>query len=185
MDIFDEAIVFACERHSGQTRKITGAPYILHPIEVATIVGTMTADREALAAAVLHDTVEDTPTTIEEIEEKFGSNISALVATETEDKRHDRPAAETWRIRKEESLEELNSVQDIRVKMIWLGDKLSNLRSLSREFKKSGAELWNSFNQKDPNEQKWYYTSVAEALKELENFDAYKEYLQCIEIIFS
>ena len=184
MDIFDEAIVFACEKHSGQTRKITGAPYILHPIEVASIVGSMTADRETLAAAVLHDTVEDTDTTIEEIEEKFGSNVSALVKTETEDKRHDRPAAETWRIRKEESLAELENVNDIRVKMIWLGDKLSNLRSLSREYRKSGVELWESFNQKDPNEQKWYYTSVARILKELEDFDAYREYVKCIEIIF-
>ena len=71
MDIFDEAVRFAVEKHSGQTRKMSAAPYVLHPLEVASIVGTMTDDKETLAAAVLHDTVEDTDATLDEIREKL------------------------------------------------------------------------------------------------------------------
>ena len=60
MDVLDHAIRFAAEAHSGMTRKGTDVPRILHLMETAAIVGTMTTDREILAAAVLHDVVEDT-----------------------------------------------------------------------------------------------------------------------------
>ncbi len=81
MTLFDEAIRFAAEKHSGMLRKQEGIPYILHPMEVAVIVGTLTGDEEVLAAAVLHDTVEDTDTTPEELLRRFGPRGAALVAS--------------------------------------------------------------------------------------------------------
>ena len=78
--ILDKAIIFAVNAHRGQFRKGSDTPYILHPMEAAAIVGTMTADDEVLAAAVLHDTVEDTGTTIEQIREQFGERVAALVS---------------------------------------------------------------------------------------------------------
>lgn len=185
MDIFDRAICFAAEKHSGQTRKMSSAPYIIHPLEVASIVGTMTDDREILAASVLHDTVEDTDTTIEEINESFGKRVALLVLTETEDKREDKPPAETWELRKEETLLILENTKDIGVKMMWLGDKLSNIRSFRRGYEKVGHEVWQALNQKDPKKQAWYYFTIAKYLKELEEFDAYKEFVSHINYIFS
>lgn len=184
MDIFEKALCFAVEKHSGQIRKMANTPYILHPVEVAAIVGTMTDDREVLAAAVLHDTVEDTDTTLEEIRENFGKRISLLVMTETEDKREDRPEAETWEIRKEESLIILEHTKDIAVKMMWLGDKLSNMRSFSREYRKRGDELWQDLNQKDPVRQAWYYSKIAACLSDLKEYDAYKEYVSLVNYVF-
>lgn len=184
MDIFDKALYFATEKHSGQLRKIANTPYILHPIEVASIVGTMTDDREILAAAVLHDTIEDTDTTLEEIRENFGRRVSLLVMTETENKREDRPEAETWEIRKEETLIILEHTKDIGVKMMWLGDKLSNIRSFAREYRKRGDELWNDLNQKDPKRQAWYYLKIAKCLSELSEYDAYKEYVSLVNYVF-
>lgn len=184
MELFDKAVTFACEKHSGQLRKVTGAPYFLHPMEVATIVGTMSSDQNLLSAAILHDTVEDTDTTMEEIKELFGERVEQLVKTETEDKRKDRPASETWRIRKEESLSDLAEADDMDVKMLWLGDKLSNIRSLCTAYKKSGDKLWENFNQKDPKEHEWYYREVKKALAELEEYDAYKEFSACIDELF-
>lgn len=184
MDILDEAICFAVRKHSGQVRKLAVTPYILHPIEVAAIVGTMTDDKEILAAAVLHDTIEDTDTTLDEIREHFGKRVALLVMTETEDKRPDRPEAETWELRKEETLLILENTKDIGVKMMWLGDKLSNIRSFDREYRKKGDAIWQALNQKDPKKQGWYYKSIAEYLKPLKDYDAYREYVQHVNFIF-
>jgi len=74
-----KAIEFATKAHEGQVRKYTGEPYIVHPLEVAEIVKTVEHTEEMLMAAVLHDTVEDTDTTIEDIEREFGSVVAQLV----------------------------------------------------------------------------------------------------------
>ena len=105
MDMVTKAIEFAARAHDGMVRKKNNTPYILHPLEAAVIVGTMTDNQDVISAAVLHDVVEDTGITIEEIEENFGARVKALVESETEDKRADLPPENTWRIRKEESLE--------------------------------------------------------------------------------
>ena len=184
MDLLDRALCFAIEKHSGQKRKTQDTPYILHPLEVAAIVGTMTDDQATLAAAVLHDTVEDTDTTIEEIVERFGRPVSLLVMTETEDKREELPPEATWHIRKEESLIILSHTKDVRVKMLWLGDKLSNVRSFSRMYRKEGDDLWKHFNQKDPAKQAWYYHRILEYLNDLRDSFAYQELAARVKILF-
>ncbi|MCQ2437485.1 MAG: HD domain-containing protein, partial [Clostridia bacterium] len=181
---FEEAVRFAVERHAGQTRKIHHEPYILHPMEVAAIVGTMTNDLDTLAAAVLHDTVEDTDTTLDEIEERFGRRVALLVMTETENKRPDQPAAQTWQLRKEETLIMLEHTHDISVKMMWMGDKLSNIRSCAREYSKIGHEVWQVCNQKDPAMQAWYYRTIAHSLRELADYPVYKEFVALVDYIF-
>ena len=92
-----------CKSSRRNASKKSDLPYILHPMEAAVVVGTMTDDQNVIAAAALHDVVEDAGVTIEEIEEKFGKRVRELVASETEDKRADLPPSDTWRIRKEES----------------------------------------------------------------------------------
>ena len=132
MELVSEAINYAVKAHDGMRRKKSDLPYIIHPLEAAVIVGTMTDDQEVIAAAVLHDVVEDTNISIEEIEERFGKRVRDLVESETEKKRIGIPAKASWRIRKEESLEILRNSNDIGVLMIWLGDKLANMRSISK-----------------------------------------------------
>ena len=184
MELVSEAIAFAVKVHDGMRRKKSDAPYILHPMEAAVIVGTMTDDKDVISAAVLHDVVEDTPITIEEIEENFGSRVRELVGAETEDKRTDQPPESTWRIRKEESLEELKNCGDTAVLMLWLGDKLSNMRSFYRIWKSEGDSMWQSFNQKDPVQQKWYYCTIAELTSSLKEFTAWQEYNELLKIVF-
>ena len=100
MTIFDEAIKLAVSAHSGQTRKTDSSPYILHPMEVASIVGSMTDDLDVLTAAVLHDAVEDTSVSVDEIAAKFGDRVAQLVDAETEDKQEGRSPEDTWKQRK-------------------------------------------------------------------------------------
>ena len=184
MELVSEAIAFAVEAHDGMRRKKSEAPYILHPMEAAVIVGTMTDDHNLIAAAVLHDVVEDTDITIEEIEERFGKRIKELVEAETEDKRDDLPPADTWRIRKEESLVILKNTDDIGVLMVWLGDKLANMRAIYREWKAEGNQMWERFNQKDVNEQAWYYCSIAKLTERLSDTSAWIEYKTLTDIVF-
>jgi myo-inositol-1(or 4)-monophosphatase len=184
MELVSEAIAFAVKAHDGMRRKKSNAPYILHPMEAAVIVGTMTDDQNLIAAAALHDVVEDAEISIEEVEEKFGKRVRELVESETEDKRADLPPSETWRIRKEESLMFLKNTDDIGVLMVWLGDKLANMRSLYRDFKVEGNDMWQRFNQKDINQQAWYYRSIVEYTKRLSDTSAWLEYKKLTELVF-
>ena len=184
MELVSEAIAFAVKAHDGMRRKKSNAPYILHPIEAAVIVGTMTDDQNLIAAAVLHDVVEDAGITIEEIEERFGKRVRELVQSETEDKRDHLPPAETWRIRKEESLAVLKNTEDLGVLMVWLGDKLANMRSLYRDWKVEGDAMWQRFNQKDARQQAWYYRSIVTLTQCLEHTSAWIEYKTLTELVF-
>ena len=184
MELVSEAIAFAVKAHDRMRRKKSNVPYILHPMEAAVIVGTMTDDQNLIAAAALHDVVEDADIAIEEIEEKFGKRVRELVDSETEDKRADLPPSETWRIRKEESLKLLKNTDDIGVLMVWLGDKLANMRSLYRDFKIEGNDMWQRFNQKDASEQAWYYRSIADYTERLSDTSAWLEYKTLTELVF-
>ena len=184
MELVSEAICFAAKAHDGMRRKQSDMPYIMHPLEAAVIVSTMTDDRHVISAAVLHDVVEDTTVTLDEIEEKFGKRVAELVASETEDKRAELPPEETWRIRKEESLAELKNSADIGVLMVWLGDKLANMRAIYRDFKAEGNAMWQRFNQTDVSEQAWYYCSIVTLTKALSDTSAWLEYKTLTELVF-
>lgn len=183
-DLVSEAIAFSTKAHDGMRRRKSDAPYILHPMEVGAIVGTMTDNQEVIAAGVLHDVVEDAGITIEEIGEKFGARVMELVASETENKREELPPEDTWQFRKEESLEKLRTTDDIEVLMLWIGDKLSNIRTIYRDYLVEGNALWNKFHQSDVNVQAWYYRSIMKYTERLSHTLAWIEYKTLVEKIF-
>ena len=183
-DIVSEAIVFSTTAHDGMRRRKSDVPYILHPLEVGVIVGTMTDKQEVIAASILHDVVEDAGISIEEIGEKFGARVMELVASETENKREELPPEETWRIRKEESIEKLASTDDIEILMLWIGDKLSNIRAIYRDFLIEGNAVWDKFHQSDINVQAWYYRTIMKYTEPLSHTLAWSEYKMLVEKIF-
>lgn len=184
--LFARAVDFARHAHAGQVRKgAAHEPYINHPLEVAEIIKTMTDDEAAWAAAVLHDTVEDTEAGISDIEREFGEKVAALVASNTENKRKDLPSAQTWKIRKQETIDHLNRTDNLAEKMLVLGDKLSNMRSVYNDFQRIGDAVWQQFNQKDKREHEWYYRGILEATRELSGFAAWQEYGDLLDKIFS
>ena len=184
MELVSEAIIFAVKAHDGMRRKKSEAPYILHPMEAAVIVGTMSDDQNLIAAAALHDVVEDAGVTIEEVEERFGKRVRELVASETEDKRADLPPTDTWRIRKEESLTVLKNTEDVGVLMVWMGDKLANMRAIYHTWKVEGDAMWEKFNQKNVSEQAWYYRSILRLTERLSDTSAWLEYKTLTELVF-
>ena len=182
-DVIVKAITFAAQNHKGMVRKQTDIPYIVHPMEAAVIVATMTVDANVIAAAVLHDVVEDTSITFEILGTEFNDTICNLVAEESEDKREGQPQKDTWLIRKKEAIDTLKKAS-LEAKMVALGDKLSNIRAMARDYRKSGESLWERFNQNDPKIQAWYYESLLESFEELSGFEAYEEYKRLVVEVF-
>ena len=183
-DLVSEAIVFSTNAHDGMRRRKSNLPYILHPMEVGAIIGSITDDQEVIAAGILHDVVEDAGITPEEIGEKFGGRVMELVAAETENRHEELSPEESWRIRKEESLEKLRTTDDIAVVTMWIGDKLSNMRSIYRDWKVEGNAMWQRFNQTDVNEQAWYYSSIVKLTERLSDTSAWLEYKALTELVF-
>ena len=181
----DKAIVFAAKAHKGTFRKGLKQPYMFHPLEVMSLTSLITLDEDILCAAVLHDTVEDTQVSIDDIKREFGDRIAALVGSETEDKRGQVNKAGTWVERKQESIDELKGAKDIGIKIVALCDKVSNLRSFHLLQMQVGEEMWTYFNMRDPLKHYWYYKEIANALEELSEYPVYKEYLFLIDSIFN
>ncbi|MCF0136500.1 MAG: bifunctional (p)ppGpp synthetase/guanosine-3',5'-bis(diphosphate) 3'-pyrophosphohydrolase [Lachnospiraceae bacterium] len=180
----NNAFWYAVKAHKGQLRKDGKTPYINHPVEVAEIVCTMTDVPSVVEAALLHDTVEDTSVRINDIIRVFGIYVGDLVADETENKRRNIPAMETWRVRKEEAIRKIAGAGS-EAKMISLADKLSNLRSIKRSLDQYGDDVWNWFNNNEIADQAWYYRSMRDQYIGLKTTDAWKEYAALIEVVFS
>ena len=185
MNILEEAIIYATVMHQGKVRKFKGTPFILHPLEVAQILSTMTDDQEIITAGILHDIVEDTDGTLQEIEKRFGRRVASLVSAETEDLYPDEEKTATWQRRKEGSLRTLQASEDIGVKMITLANTLANIRSLAQMYSENGDELWDKLHQNDPAIQCWYYRSVAETLElSLNKTGAFKELINHVNFMW-
>ena len=183
--LLNEAIEFAAQAHAGQPRKGSNLPYIVHPMEAVAICASFTDDEEVLAAAALHDVVEDAGVAVDELQERFGARVASIVAGESENKREGIPAAQTWKVRKTESIEHLANAEDVGVRMVCLSDKLSNIRSIQRDFNAVGEAVWQRFNQKDPAEHAWYYSTIADVLQaDLGETEAWREYRRRVDEVF-
>ena len=182
--LLDRAIVFAVRAHAGTERRGKGFPYIVHPMEAVEIVATMTPDQELLAAAALHDTVEDTDTTVEQIRAEFGDRVAELVAAESDEPHESRDSVENWRARKQTAIDRLAAASRD-VKIVALGDKLSNMRAIARDYAVQGDALWNLFHAKDRKDHEWHYRGLAASLVELSDTFAYKEFEHLINQVFS
>lgn len=179
-----QATRLVAQAHDGAYRKGGRAPYLLHVMETAEIVGTMTEDEDVLAAAVLHDVLEDTSVTEEELRETVGGHVTELVLAVSENKRREQPAEMTWRLRKQESVERLLKEPRLEVKMIALGDKLSNIRALQRDYGILGEQVWERFNNKSKAEQGWYYQAVTDALQDLNVYPVWHELANLVWEVF-
>ena len=176
LTLLDRAIIFAAKAHAGAVRRDGHTPYILHCTEAAAIAATMTQDQEVLAAAVLHDVVEDTDVTAETLEMEFGSRVAQLVGSMSENKRPELPPEDTWLVRKEEPIAALEESTDLAVAQLSLADKLSNLRGIARDYEEYGDDLWEFFHQKSRAKQSWYYYRLETALEKLSDTDAFREF---------
>ncbi|SFB05290.1 HD domain-containing protein [Lentibacillus halodurans] len=171
---------FAAKAHEGQTRKSSNDPYITHPIRVAEQLEEAGFSDEIICAGYLHDVVEDTPYEIEDIEEAFGIRVAGLVSAHTEDK------SKTWQERKQHTIDTVKYAAK-EVKYLIVADKLDNLLSMEKEYKRQGDALWDNFNA-GCELQKWYNESIAEnmgvGLEEDEVPSYFQEFSDAVERMF-
>ena len=181
--LLDRAIAFAVRAHAGTERRGKGFPYIVHPMEAVAIVATMTSDQELLAAAALHDTVEDTDVTVEQLREEFGERVASIVADESDRLFPGMEEGESWHARKQIAIDHLAQAgRDS--KIVALGDKLSNMRAIARDYSLQGDGLWSLFHVTDRAEHEWHYRGLAASLAELSDTFAYQEFVSLINQVF-
>src|SRR4249920_2002095 len=128
LSIVKKAYDYSLKHHDGQTRA-SGEPYLVHPLEVALVLAEMKMDPVAVAAGLLHDSVEDTSVTIVDIRKEFGEQVAHIVEGATKISKID------FATREEQQAENLRKmmlamVDDIRVVLIKLADRLHNMRTL-------------------------------------------------------
>ena len=181
---FDKAIHFAIEAHRNTERRGKGFPYIIHCMEAVEIVATITSDQELLAAAALHDTVEDTDVTVEQLRAEFGDRVAALVESESDTMPLGENESESWRARKLAAINRI-AASSRDAKIVAMGDKLSNMRAIARDYEQIGDELWNRFHAPNgKSDHEWHYRGLASSLAELADTFAYKELMELIEKTF-
>ncbi len=158
MDIKEKAKLFAIQAHMGQVRKSEpDKPMIIHPISVGQLLESFGYDDSVVAAGYLHDVVEDTNYTIQDIEREFGKDIATLVMGASEPDK-----SLSWEERKKHTIEETKKLP-LRNKVIICADKINNLEDLFLKFEKSGKRDFSAFKRGEES-QKWYYTSIYESL---------------------
>jgi len=183
-DLLDRAIIFAVKAHHNTERRGKGFPYIVHPMEAVEIVATITPDQELLAAAALHDTVEDTDVTVEQLRAEFGERIANLVASESDEMPEGVSEEDSWHSRKQAAIDRLASASHD-AKIVAMGDKLSNMRAIARDYKVKGDALWSIFHVKDKASHEWHYRGLAASLSELSDTFAYQEFVRLVNKVFA
>lgn len=164
---FEAALLYASDMHRQQVRKGSGAPYLLHLLQVAGLALEYGADEQVAIGALLHDVVEDCgKETIEQIRDRFGERVLAIVmgCSDTTDK-----VAETrpWRERKETYIDHLREAASADVLLVSCCDKLHNSRAILSDLKEQGESIWDIF-QGGREGTLWYYRALVESYRQVD-----------------
>ena len=156
-----EALSFAIAAHDGQTRKGTDVPYVAHLLGVAGLALDAGGDEDVAVAALLHDVVEDTDTTVDEVGARFGDRVAGIVAACSDTDVTPKPP---WERRKTAYLDHLaDPATPHDVLVVALADKLHNVRSIITEVRAFGPAAWDRFN-RGADAQLWYYGRLVDIL---------------------
>lgn len=175
--MIQKALEFATMKHKRQTRKGTTTPYINHCYQVMTILSMEFSDEELIVAGILHDTLEDTNTSYNELVLNFGQTVADLVLYCSEDKKL------SWKERKSQTIEHIKNQINQRGDFILLADKIANLKDSYDELLKNGFIDWGKFNQ-GYEEQRWYYRGILDAANYLHTTKLYLDFKTIVEQVF-
>lgn len=157
---FEEALTYSVRLHRAQVRKGSNIPYVTHLLAVAAIVGENGGTEDEMIGALLHDAIEDTDTTREDIADRFGDEVAEIVEGNSDTDIMPKPP---WRERKESYIGHVREASKS-VRLVSAADKLHNARSVLRDLHKEGESVWNRF--KGGKEGTfWYYRAMVDAFK--------------------
>ena len=168
------ALRFAAKQHCGQQRKGTTIPYITHPVAVADLLMQHGFTGDVVIAALLHDVVEDSSASIDDVRGKFGDYVASLVSAVTEQKRDESGAKRPWLERKQEQIAAIGDGNDSNADAVALkadtvalkwADTMHNAQSTLRDLEQVGASLWSKFKA-GRTLQVWWYLSIADVIRQ-------------------
>jgi len=159
---FERALLFAIRKHSSQTRKGSGVPYVAHLLSVAGLVLEAGGDEDLAIAALLHDVVEDCggARMLKEVRRRFGNRVAHVVDGCTDTDLDPKPP---WRQRKEDYLKHLRTA-DADVRLVSAADKLHNARSVLADYREIGEPVWERFQGKRDGTL-WYYRALLDEFR--------------------
>jgi len=177
----DLAITLAAKAHLHQRRKSEDLPFITHPFAVGLILCKIDSPEEVIAAGILHDTVEDTEVTLDEIRRQFGRKVADIVEGASEPDK-----SLPWEERKTHTVEFLRTAP-LEVKMVVCADKLHNVKTIERERRRIGDRVWERFR-RGKEQQEWYYRALIDSLAVETSSRGYRkllsEYRLAVEELF-
>ncbi len=163
---FEAALVYTFQLHNHQTRKSSPTPYIAHLMSVSALVLEAGGDEDSAIAALLHDAVEDQGgvETLDDIRQRFGERVAEIVDSCSDTYTIPKPP---WRDRKETYLAHLAEAT-LAARLVSAADKLHNARSILRDLRSDGPQVWEKFNGGKEGSL-WYYRSLVEIFQQLDN----------------
>lgn len=175
--MINQAIIFATKAHEGQLRKVSQSPFIIHPLAVGCKLADAGADEDVVVAGILHDTVEDTDVTLDQIRDEFGDDIAELVDGCSENKEL------SWEERKANTIEFLETASE-KVCIVTCADKIHNLLVSVDGIREKGKDFFIHFK-KGYEDQKWYYGSIKDVLqRRISNHPLFQEYADVFDAAF-
>ncbi len=182
-EALDKAIRFAARAHKDQVRKGSGVPYISHPFAVGMILIQHQFPETWVIAGILHDTIEDTEVTLDDIRREFGDEVADIVEGCSEPEHH----TQSWEKRKQHTVDYIQNAP-LAVKVVTCADKIHNLQSILMDRKILGDQIWQRFK-RDRKKQEWYYRQVASGLvkhlKPQEKHPIFDELVQLVDRVFN
>lgn len=178
MEIIEKALQIASAAHENQYRKRTKIPYITHPAAVGMILLKAGYSEEIIAGGILHDTVEDTEVSLEEIKRIFGSKIAEIVEGCSEPDK-----SLSWEERKEHTIHFLKTAPE-EVRVVACADKLHNVKSIIRDYEMNGETVWTRFK-RGRDQQEWYYRNIIKSLGALSSFELLDQLKEEVDKLFT
>jgi (p)ppGpp synthase/HD superfamily hydrolase len=177
MEMVEKALHIASKAHEGQYRKLTEIPYITHPVAVGMLLMKAGYPDNVVAAGILHDTVEDTSLTLEDLKREFGEKTAEIVAGCSEPDK-----SLSWEKRKEHTIEFLKTASK-EIRAVACADKLHNIRSIRNDYELIGDEVWERFK-RGKEKQRWYFMNVVESLGAQGSFALLEALRKEVELLF-
>jgi (p)ppGpp synthase/HD superfamily hydrolase len=177
MNLIEKAIITATKAHDKQYRKKTKIPYIIHPYSVGMILMKKGCNDEVVAAGLLHDTVEDTKLTLEDIEKEFGNTVAEIVRGCSEPDKN-----LSWEERKEHTLAKLKTAS-LDIRLVACADKIHNIRSIRDDLMVQGESVWKRFN-RGKEKQEWYYKGLVVSLGYASKFELLEQLEEEVGLLF-
>ena len=152
--------------------------------KVEVYIGVDVLEQRGMEIALDKEAARAYVAALNQLREAFGDRIASLVASESDEVHEGVCEEDSWHARKRAAIERLSHASRD-AKMVALGDKLSNMRAIARDYAVQGDALWNLFHAKDRKDHEWHYRGLADALRELSGTFAFKEFEQLINQVFA